>query len=116
MIQLGLEKQALLESLENDAEFLNKVIGIFLADCPGMMADIRAGVAAHDSVRIMTASHALRGSLSLFGAKNAAEAARVLESMGRQAKLDGIHEALCALEREMAPVLGSLEEIAKQVA
>ena len=80
------------------------------------MVDIRTAVAARDSTRIMTSSHALRGSLSLFGANSAAEATRVLEYMGRQAKLEGINEALSVLEREMILVLHSLQEIAKEIA
>jgi HPt (histidine-containing phosphotransfer) domain-containing protein len=114
--QAVIDRKALLESMENDAEFLIKVIGIFLADCPAMMGDIRTGVAARDSIRIMTASHALRGSVSQFGAKSAVEAARILESLGRQAKLEGVDEALRVLEREMTMVLLSLKEIAKEVA
>ncbi len=115
MTQLVLEKHALLESMGNDVEFLIKVIGIFLADCPAMMEDVRTSVAARDSLRIMTGSHALRGAVSLFGAKSAAEAARVLEFMGRQARLEGVDEALGVLEREMALVLFSLKEIAQEV-
>jgi HPt (histidine-containing phosphotransfer) domain-containing protein len=114
MTPLVVEKQALLESMENDAGFLKTVIGIFLTDCPGMMAEIRSGVAANDPVRIMSASHALRGSVSLFGAKSAIEAARVLESMGKQANLEGVNEAFCVLEREIALVSFALEEIAKE--
>jgi hypothetical protein len=38
MTQLVVEKQALLESVENDGEFLKTLIGIFLADCPAKLA------------------------------------------------------------------------------
>jgi len=114
MTPLVVEKKALLESLENDAEFLKTVIGIFLADCPGMLASIRAGVGAHDPHKVMNASHALKGSVSVFGAKSAVEAAQTLESMGKQENLEGVNEALCMLEQEMALVLFALEEIAKE--
>jgi HPt (histidine-containing phosphotransfer) domain-containing protein len=116
MTQLVVERKVLLESLENDAEFLKTVVGIFLADCPGMLAKIRAAVAARDPVQIMSASHALKGSVSFFGAQSAVEAAQILESMGRQDKLEGVNEALCVLDREMALVLFALEEIAKEPA
>jgi two-component system, sensor histidine kinase and response regulator len=116
MTQLAVDRKFLLESVENDAAFLKTVIGIFLTDCPGVLAKIRAAVAAHDPVQVMSASHALKGSVSFFGAKSAVEAARILESMGRQAKLEGVDEALSMLEREMVPVLFALEEIAKDPA
>ena len=114
MTQLVLERKALLESMDNDAEFLKTIIGIFLADCPGMLAEIRLAVAARDPAQVMSASHALKGSVSSFGANSAVEAARILESMGKQEKLEGVNEALFVLEREMALVLFALEEIAKE--
>jgi HPt (histidine-containing phosphotransfer) domain-containing protein len=112
--QLVVEKKALLESLDNDAEFLKTVVGIFLADCPGMMSEIRVAVAARDAARVMSASHALKGSVSVFGVERAVEAARILESMGRKEELAGVNEALYGLEREMALVLFALEEIATE--
>jgi two-component system sensor histidine kinase/response regulator len=114
MTELVLERKVLLESMENDAEFLKTVIGIFLTDCPGMLAKIRAAVAARDPTQVMSAAHELKGSVNLFGAKAAVEAAGILESMGKQANLEGVEEALSVLEREMALVLFALEEIAKE--
>lgn len=114
MIPIVVEKKALLESMENDAEFLKTLIGIFLADCPNMLAAIRAAVDAQDPHEVMSASHALKGSVSVFGAKSAVEAARILESMGQQEQLEGVKEALCVLEREMALVSFALEGIAKE--
>jgi HPt (histidine-containing phosphotransfer) domain-containing protein len=116
MTQLVVEREALLESMENDAEFLNTLIGIFLADCPGKLAAIRAGVVARDPREIMNASHSLKGAVSVFGAKSATEAARILESMGKQENLEGVNEALGALEREMALVVFALEAISKEPA
>jgi HPt (histidine-containing phosphotransfer) domain-containing protein len=116
MTQLLVEKQALLERVENDAEFLKTVIGIFLTDCPAMLAEVRLAVAARDSTKVMSASHALRGSVSFFGAKSAVEAARILEFMGKLEKLESVDEALGVLEQEIALVLIALEEIAKETA
>jgi HPt (histidine-containing phosphotransfer) domain-containing protein len=113
MTQPVVEKQALLESMDNDAGFLKEIIGIFLADSPKMLAEIRSGVAASDPVKVMSASHTLKGCVSCFAAKGAVEAASILESMGRQEKLEGAKEALCVLERELALVSLALEEIAK---
>jgi histidine phosphotransfer protein HptB len=113
MGQLILERRALLESLGNDEEFLQKVIGIFLADCPGILGEIRSGVSLGDSSQVMNASHALRGSVSFFGAETASEAAGTLESMGKQGNLEDVRGALAVLEREISLVSLALEEIAK---
>jgi HPt (histidine-containing phosphotransfer) domain-containing protein len=114
MTQLVVEKKALLESMENDGEFLKTLIGIFLADCPGKLAAIQAAVVAHDPREIMNTSHSLKGSVSVFGAKSAADAAQNLEDMGREGKHEGFGEAFALLKREMALVSFSLEEIAKE--
>lgn len=114
MTQLVVEKKALLESLENDGEFLKTLIGIFSADCPGKLAAIRAAVVAHDPREVMKASHSLKGSVSVFGAKSAVDAAQNLENMGREGKQEGFGEAFALLEREMALVSFALEEIAKE--
>src|ERR1700737_2880073 len=112
MTQLVGGRKALLESLENDAEFLKTLIGIFLADCPGKLAAIRAAVVAHDPREVMQASHSLKGSVSVFGAKSAVDATQNLESMGREGKREGLSEAFALVEQEMALVSFALEEIA----
>lgn len=112
MTQPIVEKKALLESMENDTEFLKTLIGIFLADCPEKLAAIRVGVVAHDPLEVMKASHSLKGSVSVFGAKRAVDAAQNLESMGREGKQEGLGEAFALLEREMALVTSALQEIA----
>ena len=114
MTQLVVDRKVLLESLENDAAFLKTIIGIFLADCPGKLAATRAAVVAHNPREVMLASHSLKGSVSVFGAKSAVEAAQNLESMGRDGKQEGLDEAFAVLEREMALVTFALEEIAKE--
>jgi HPt (histidine-containing phosphotransfer) domain-containing protein len=114
MTQLVVEKKALLESMENDGQFLKTLIGIFLAACPGKLAAIRAAVVAHDPREVMKASHSLKGSVSVFGAKSAVDAAQNLEDMGRHGKQEGLGEAFALLEREMALVSFALEEIAKE--
>lgn len=114
MTQLVIERKVLLESMENDAEFLKTVIGIFLTDYPGKIAAVRAAVVARDPQEVMKASHGLKGSLSVFGAKSAVEAIQNLEDMGRNGKQEKLGEAFALLEREMALVTFALEEIAKE--
>ena len=116
MTELVLDRKVLLKNLENDAEFLKTLIGIFMTDWPGMLADMRSAVTARNSSQVISASHALRGSVSIFGAQSAVEAVRTLEYMGQQDKFGEIDQALCAVEREMALVLLALEEIAKETA
>jgi HPt (histidine-containing phosphotransfer) domain-containing protein len=105
--------KALLESLDNDTQLLKEVIEMFLTDCPETLKELRAAITARNPDQIMRASHSLRGSVSTFGAEAAVEAARQLESMGQQAKMEGVDDAFAALEHELALVRSALEEIAK---
>jgi len=114
MTQPVVEKKALLESLENDTEFLKTLIGIFLADCPMKLAAIRVGVVGRDPEKVMKASHSLRGAVSVFGAKSAVDAAQNLESMGREGKQEELGQAFALLEQEMALVTQALEAIANE--
>src|SRR5690349_915634 len=100
MTRLVVDRKILLENMENDAEFLRTIIGMFLADCPGKLAATRAAVVAHNLREVMLASHSLKGSVSVFGAKSAIEAAQNLESLGREGKQEGLDEAFARLERE----------------
>lgn len=115
MTELVVERTTLLESLDNDTELLKDLVGMFLADFPRMLAVVRAGVVARDPVQITSAAHALKGSISIFGAKKAVAAAQNLESMGRERQLENVVEAFSVLEREAALVTFALEEITKGV-
>jgi two-component system sensor histidine kinase/response regulator len=108
------EKTALLETLDNDPQLLREVIGIFLADCPGKLAELRVAVTAGNPDQIANSAHSLRGSVATLGAQKAVEVAQKLESMGRQGQLEGAAEAFSILEREMALVTSALAEIAKE--
>jgi two-component system sensor histidine kinase/response regulator len=114
MTQLVVERKALLESMENDAKFLNTLIGIFLADCPGRLAAIRAGVVARDPREIMNASHNLKGTVSVFGAKRAMDATLSLECIVREWKLEELDKALARLEKEIALLMLALKEIVEE--
>jgi two-component system sensor histidine kinase/response regulator len=115
MIDPVVDRKELLESLDNNTELLQEVIGVFLADCPGKLAELRTAVTACDSDQIARGSHALRGSISIFGAKSAVEAAQTLESMGGQGNVEGLAEAFSVLERQLAQVTSALDQIARDV-
>ena len=82
MAQLVVDRKALLEYLADDTQLLQEVIALFLADYPGKLAAIQSAVTARVPVDVMKAAHALRGSVGVFGAKNAVAAAQKLESYG----------------------------------
>jgi HPt (histidine-containing phosphotransfer) domain-containing protein len=114
MAEMVVDRQALLDSLDNDAVLLKEVVGIFLSAYPGKLTELRAAVMAGDCQHIAWSAHGLLGSVSTFGAKTAVEAARRLESMGLEENVGGVDEAFAVLERELASVRSALDRIAAE--
>ena len=107
----ALDRAALLERLEGDAELLAEIVGVFLEDCPRLVASIREAVARGDARLLERAAHTLKGSVGNFGVSAAAAAALRLEQMGRQGELAQAGEACAALDREierLKPILAGL--------
>jgi PAS domain S-box-containing protein len=96
-----LDWAAALDRLQGDRELLGELVEVFRDECPRLLAQVREAVAASDAGRLKLASHTLKGALSNFAARDAVEAARLLEQMGKQADFSGAKEALAALEREL---------------
>lgn len=94
-------------------EFLQEIAGLFLEDCPRLLAEIRTAVTGGDARSLEYAAHTLKGSVANFGAEAAGEAAFLLETLGRAGDLKPATEAYSALEQEIqrfTQALGALSE------
>lgn len=103
----------ILAEVEGDRELLLKLIGRFLDQYPKVLSEIRASVSQRDSAMLERSSHKLKGSVSHFGARNAYEAARRLEEMGRNGDLVGAEEATVVLETEICRLQDGLAEFSR---
>jgi CheY-like chemotaxis protein len=106
-----LDREAALERAGGDAELLGELADLFLAECPKLMAEVHQAVRAGDASRLRRSAHALKGSVSNFGAAEATAAAQHLEQMGRRQDLSGAEEAWAALQqamRRLEPALAGL--------
>ncbi len=95
-----------------DTRLLAEMAGLFLRDCPKLMSEIRRALDRHDAKGLERAAHTLKGSVSNFAARAAFEAARHLETLGREADLAQAEAACRRLEDEierLKPALASLE-------
>ena len=99
---------ALLDRFDGDQDLLAELAGIFVDDTPGRLAALRTAARDGDSQALEAAAHLLRGSVSIFGAPEACDAALRLEEMGRSGAWEGVPGALAALEREIALVQASV--------
>jgi CheY-like chemotaxis protein len=102
-----------LAEVEGDREVLLKLIRRFLDQCPNVLSEIRASVSQRDGALLERSSHKLKGSVSHFGARDAYEAARRLEEMGRNGDLVGVEEATVTLETEICRLQNDLAEFSR---
>lgn len=80
---------ALLSRVDGDEEIFAELCDIFLDDAPKRLAAIRAALDAGDAKALRAAAHAFKGAAGVFDATGIVDAARVLEQMGDQEKLEG---------------------------
>ena len=94
----------------NDLDLLRELGEVFLRECPKLLDEIRAAIAAENVTLLKTTAHGLKGSIDNFAAQSAFEAALMLEDMGREGKIVGARDALGVLEREVAQLRQALLE------
>lgn len=87
------------------ADFVIELVGTFVEESPGMLAELRAAWAAGSTDRFRRAAHSMKTNAMSFGALRLGEAARALELRGLPADaapLDELescwHEAAAALK------------------
>lgn len=104
-----------LDRLGGDQEFFQEIAGLFLEDCPKLLADIRAAVSSEDAQGLEHAAHTLKGSVANFGAEAARQAALRLEALGRAGDLSPAHEAYSALEQEIGRFTQALDSFSREL-
>jgi two-component system sensor histidine kinase/response regulator len=109
-----LDLQEALDRVDGDRELLSEIANLFLADADEMMDVVRKAVEAKDGPALHRAAHRLKGSVVTFAAAPAADAALVLELLGRDGQVDGAPEALKRLEVEIARLVDALTPLVKQ--
>jgi HPt (histidine-containing phosphotransfer) domain-containing protein len=89
---------ALLSRVEGDEEIFGELCDIFLDDAPKRLAAIRAALEARDARGVRAAAHAFKGAAGVFDATGIVDAARRLEQMGDQGRLEGSDAVFRELE------------------
>ncbi len=107
-----LDRSAALAHMDGDADLLAEMAGLLLQDHPSQLSSVRAAVAARDTKLIERSAHKLKGSLGVFGAKQAFDAALSLEMLGKGGDLTRADETLGVLEEALKRLTPALEELA----
>lgn len=98
-----------LEVAGGDRKLLNELADIFLEEYPQLLFDLRIAVLRRDGNALEANAHKLKGSVSSFGARTAAESAARLEKLGHSRNLKGVDEALRQFEVSLDYFLAELK-------
>src|SRR4051794_800602 len=103
-----LDRQLALSRVGGDEELLREIAAIFLEEYPKGLAEIRGAIASAGGKQLESAAHAMKGSVSNFGARPAVEAAAQLEQMGRSQSMQDCGDTLSSLEEALSALRSEL--------
>ena len=107
----SLDLPVALARVGDDEELLREIAQIFVAQCPGVLAEVRAAAEAGDAGALERTAHALKGSVSNLGAETARLVAGEIEEMVRSSNLDGINQALADLAEALSALNADLQRL-----
>jgi HPt (histidine-containing phosphotransfer) domain-containing protein len=105
--------QQALERVGGDFQTVCELIEIFEDECPKLKKLVRDSIASGDIKELQRAAHTIKGSVDVFGAKPAREAAWRVESLARDNELGEIDSAVVALETELDRLMPALDALSK---
>ncbi|HLW76999.1 MAG TPA: Hpt domain-containing protein [Bryobacteraceae bacterium] len=108
---VAVDREMALSRVGGDAELLKEIAQLFLEDYPKVMEEIRSAASRGDAKDLERSSHGLKGSVANFGASDAMEAARTLETMGRAEQLVEVQQVIRTLELALAALRPELEAL-----
>jgi two-component system, sensor histidine kinase and response regulator len=97
----------------NDFELAKELAGLFVAECPGWLAELRGALDRGDSTVAARAAHTIKGAVDHWGAAPAFDLALRLERLGRDGKLDKARLLVPDLARALAELVPVLSAFAR---
>jgi HPt (histidine-containing phosphotransfer) domain-containing protein len=107
------DAEALMDRVDGDVEFLEETVAMLDEDGPALLEEIEAAAAAGDAAALVKPAHALKGMLSNFCAEPSEAAARELEAMGREARLENVDTAVDRVLQETKRLQEALRDFVK---
>ncbi len=107
----AVDPAAALSRVGGDRELLKALMEEFFNGYPAQREQLREAIDRDDARTVNRLAHTLAGSVGIFGARAATEAARRLEAMGRSGDLTGAKEAWQRLDAAVGgliPVLAAM--------
>ena len=97
----GVEARAMLQRFGGDQDILSQLSEVFLREYSRQLCAVRDALDAQDAMAVARSAHTLKGSVGVFGAKSAVDAAQTLETAGRNLDLSRGNHTYAILEAEV---------------
>ena len=104
------DPKSLRDRLGDDPTLLREMAGLFQADAPRLLEQVRVAVARGDAPGLFRAAHTLKGAVSTFALDESFQAAERLEAMGRTGDLAAAGPAYHHLTEALARFQATLRE------
>jgi signal transduction histidine kinase/CheY-like chemotaxis protein len=104
----------LLDRVGGDAQLAHKLIATFLRDTPKRMAEMQKALKQKNGQSLASLAHALKGSVSIFGANAAHSSSEKLQDLGRANDLKDTALVYKQLKEEIAELEANLRRYAVQ--
>ena len=104
----AIDLEAALERIPGGLAAVKQMAQVLVAECPRLLEEIRAGVAAGDAARVKRGAHTMKGSADVFAARRVVAAARRLEAIARDGQLESAPQVLVELEAEVAGMIDAI--------
>jgi protein-histidine pros-kinase len=108
------EFTSVLERVGGDEKLARKMTATFLRDTPQRMDGIETALKRKNGQKLASLAHALKGSVSIFGATAAHDLTLKLQEQGRTNELGGLTEVYDQLKEEIAKLEANLRGYAEQ--
>ena len=96
-----LDLDTLLESVGGDRELLDELAATFIAEVPGWIASLRAGLESGQPETVFRVAHGVSGAVGYFRAAGVRKRAVDLEATGRAGRLEGVAAQIDQLEIDL---------------
>jgi PAS domain S-box-containing protein len=110
---VGVDRADLLAGLGGNANLLDEVIGVFLADVPALIERMRAAASSAEAGALAAAAHAIKGAVGFFSRGGAYECVRRLEHIARAGDLAHSDRACREVVDAVTELTGELIELRK---
>ncbi len=107
-----INREEALERTGGSVDMLKELVELFFEEYPKLMVQIRQAITESDKTKLRRAAHTLKGSVAVFGANAARQAAWRLETIGRDGNMNQAEEAWSSMEAEIERLKPALVALA----